>query len=119
MTLSYDYWKEREDKAREQTIRDEQKHASEIEEMGSQSGATYAKGIAIFDDGALYNNIYYSAAPAVFPKSGITTGIEDSISDSPNGQTNDGWYTLDGKKLSEKPTQKGIYIYNGRKVMIN
>ena len=93
--------------------------ASEIEEMGSQSGASYAKGIAIFDDGALYNNIYYSAAPAVFPKSGITTGIEDSISDSPNGQTNDGWYTLDGKKLSEKPTQKGIYIYNGRKVMIN
>ncbi len=30
----------------------------------------------------------------------------------------DGWYTIDGRKLSEKPTVKGLYIYNGRKVMI-
>ena len=48
-----------------------------------------------------------------------TTGIENTISDSFKGQTNDGWYTIDGRKLSEKPSQRGIYIYNGRKVMIN
>ena len=30
----------------------------------------------------------------------------------------DGWYTIDGRKLSKKPTVKGLYIYNGRKVMI-
>ena len=30
----------------------------------------------------------------------------------------DGWYTIDGRKLSDKPTVKGLYIYNGRKVMI-
>jgi len=29
-----------------------------------------------------------------------------------------GWYMLDGRKLSEKPTQQGLYIVNGRKVVI-
>ena len=28
------------------------------------------------------------------------------------------WYTLDGRRLFAKPTQKGIYINNGRKVVI-
>jgi hypothetical protein len=27
------------------------------------------------------------------------------------------WYSLDGRKLDGKPTQKGIYIYNGKKVI--
>ena len=32
--------------------------------------------------------------------------------------TTDGWYTLDGKRLSTQPTQKGIYVNNGKKVII-
>ena len=28
------------------------------------------------------------------------------------------WYTLDGRKLISKPTQTGVYIYNGNKVVI-
>lgn len=90
---------------------------AEIEEMGSQSGAAYNNGIAIYDEGALYNNIYYSVVPEVFQTRGITTGI-NSVD---NGQLtmDNSWYTLDGRKLSEKPTQKGIYIFNGKKVMIN
>ena len=28
------------------------------------------------------------------------------------------WYTLDGKRLNAKPTQKGIYVNNGKKVVI-
>ena len=28
------------------------------------------------------------------------------------------WYTLDGRRLNGKPTKKGIYIVNGRKVVI-
>ena len=28
------------------------------------------------------------------------------------------WYTLDGRKLDGKPTKKGLYIVNGRKVVI-
>jgi hypothetical protein len=30
----------------------------------------------------------------------------------------DAWYTLDGRRLSGKPTQKGIYINNSKKVVI-
>ena len=30
----------------------------------------------------------------------------------------DAWHTLDGRRLSGKPTAKGIYIHNGRKVFI-
>lgn len=32
--------------------------------------------------------------------------------------TTDGWYTLDGHHLQGKPSKKGVYINNGRKVMI-
>ncbi len=28
------------------------------------------------------------------------------------------WYTLDGRRLSQKPTQKGLYIHNGRKEVL-
>ena len=30
----------------------------------------------------------------------------------------DGWYTIDGKKLNATPTEKGIYINNGKKVVL-
>ena len=28
------------------------------------------------------------------------------------------WYSLDGRKLSTEPQQKGVYIYNGKKIII-
>ena len=28
------------------------------------------------------------------------------------------WYTIDGRKLSGKPTKKGLYIYNGKKTVV-
>ena len=31
---------------------------------------------------------------------------------------NDKWYTLDGVRLDKAPTRKGLYINNGRKVVI-
>jgi hypothetical protein len=43
------------------------------------------------------------------------TGIETTD----NGQqTTDSWYTLSGVKLDEKPVVKGVYIHNGKKVVI-
>ena len=34
-------------------------------------------------------------------------------------QTEDGaWYTLQGVRLSDKPTQRGIYLHNGKKIMV-
>ena len=32
--------------------------------------------------------------------------------------TNNKWYTLDGRKLDTKPTKKGVYILNGKKVVV-
>ena len=33
-------------------------------------------------------------------------------------RADDAWYTLDGRKLDSKPTQKGLYLHGGRKVVI-
>ncbi len=33
-------------------------------------------------------------------------------------KSEDGWYTVDGVKLDKQPTRKGLYIHNGRKVVI-
>ena len=47
------------------------------------------------------------------------TGIRSITPDSlPQPLMNEGYYTLDGRKLSGKPTQRGIYIVNGKKVVI-
>ena len=47
------------------------------------------------------------------------TGI-NSIDNSQSATDNEAgdWYTIDGRKLSGKPWQKGIYIVNGRKVAV-
>lgn len=45
-----------------------------------------------------------------------TTAIMEIIQPAASG-TGD-WYSLDGRKLSSKPTQKGIYIQNGKKIVI-
>jgi hypothetical protein len=28
------------------------------------------------------------------------------------------WYSVNGQKLQKKPTQKGVYLHNGRKVIV-
>ncbi len=45
-----------------------------------------------------------------------TTGVA-SMADGIDNMS-DEWYTLDGRKLNSKPTTKGMYIVNGKKVMI-
>ena len=44
------------------------------------------------------------------------TGIISVSAETRNNA--DGWYSLDGRKLVGKPTQNGIYINNGKKVVI-
>ena len=47
------------------------------------------------------------------------TGINSLPPDpSPKGEGSSYWYTLDGCRLSGKPTMRGIYVNNGRKVVI-
>ena len=93
------------------------------------------------------NTLYYPNAAmtigafrAYFQLNGITagapaTGIRSFVlnfGDDTNGITEaeanssffthhsslSGWFTLDGRRLSGKPTAKGLYLHNGRKVMV-
>ena len=49
---------------------------------------------------------------------GIATGIENGQRNSVKGQR-DEWFTIDGQKLSGKPTKKGVYIQNGKKTVVH
>jgi hypothetical protein len=43
------------------------------------------------------------------------TGIDTATESQLTGKD---WYTLDGRKLSAKPTKKGLYIMNGKKIVV-
>ncbi|MBR6276397.1 MAG: InlB B-repeat-containing protein [Prevotella sp.] len=46
-----------------------------------------------------------------------STGISLTPAPSPRGEGSE-YYTLDGRKLDGKPTKKGMYIVNGKKVVV-
>jgi arabinogalactan endo-1,4-beta-galactosidase len=46
-----------------------------------------------------------------------TSGIE-IINREPLTVNQHAWYTLDGRKLNGKPNRRGIYIYNGKKMVV-
>ena len=47
-------------------------------------------------------------------ESGISTGV---ALPQDKAQSQDAWYTLDGRKLNGQPTKKGVYIHNGKTVI--
>ena len=47
----------------------------------------------------------------------VATGINDINTDN-NGNGDSNWYTLDGQKLNSRPAQSGIYIHDGKKMVI-
>ena len=53
----------------------------------------------------------------VEPITGIATGLHQVTSDKSQVQS-DEWYTLDGRKLRGMPTQRGIYVNNGKRIII-
>lgn len=77
--------------------------------------------------GSLARNKAYLKVPAVasgsvrydfHPEDGTITGIQ-LVNDVLSGMyEKDCWYTLDGKKLNGKPIEKGVYIYNEHKILI-
>ena len=48
---------------------------------------------------------------------GDVTGIED-VRCKMSDVRSDQWYDLNGRRLQQKPTKKGIYILNGKKIII-
>lgn len=80
---------------------------------GASIGAQHAY-FKIGDDGAAPARI--TLFKSNLGKGDITTGITDVTTDARNGD--DDWYTIDGRRLAGKPSQSGIYINNGKKVLI-
>ncbi len=53
-----------------------------------------------------------------FDDEGETTDLSRTSYLVPRTSNDDAWYSLDGRKLQGVPTQKGLYIHNGKKVVI-
>lgn len=68
-------------------------------------------------DASLFDNETGHALPALYElKNFVSEGA--GISSLSVENTGGGWYNLDGKNLKEAPTQKGLYIYRGQKVVV-
>ena len=68
---------------------------------------------------AATDNLPQSITVRLVSRSGETTAIGEI--DTKTGELSfdsEAWYTLDGVRLSSKPSRKGIYINNGRKIVI-
>ena len=63
-------------------------------------------------DGFFVDNIYFLQEGK---DDDLITGVED-IEDSKDFK--DSWFVLSGRKLGSKPTAPGLYIMNGKKVMV-
>ena len=89
-------------------------------ESGASIGACRAY-FKIGDGDALARQI--TAFNLDFGDSSESTGIREIDTDpapspSPTGVGRSAWYTLDGRKLDGKPTKSGVYIREGKKVVI-
>ena len=68
-------------------------------------------------DASLFDNETGHALPALYElKNFVSEGA--GISSLSVENAGGGWYNLNGKNLKEAPTQKGLYIYVGQKVVV-
>lgn len=64
------------------------------------------------------HNLQAAALAIGFVDNSEATGITELTVGCDEETANGVWYTLSGVKLTGKPTEKGIYIYHGKKVAI-
>jgi len=84
---------------------------------GSTEGGTFQNAPSRTRGAASTEELPQTITVVLMSSSGETTGI--GTLDTKTGDiTLEGWYTMDGRKLEGKPTKKGLYINNGRKIVI-
>ena len=84
---------------------------------GSTEGGTFQNAPSRTRGAASTEELPQTITVVLLSSSGETTGI--GTLDTKTGDISlDGWYTMDGRKLEGKPTKKGLYINNGRKIVI-
>ena len=78
-------------------------------------------GLSYYTEHTLYlavcdsKGTYSSVLEEIFIIEPITTNVSNA---SQEEVQNADWYSLDGKKLDSRPTEKGIYIRNGKKIIV-
>ena len=85
--------------------------------MSGGSFKNNAKNVTIQPLGAYIAASTTAARILIEEPDGSTTVINNVTGDQQNF-TKDGWYTINGVKLNGIPTEKGIYINNGKKVVL-
>ncbi len=90
----------------------------------AKTDRTVANGKALGTCRAYFEIPTTTGAPAInsyelnFGEGTATSISEELRVESEEFATATGWYTLDGRRLQGKPAQKGVYIQNGKKVII-
>jgi hypothetical protein len=83
-------------------------------EPNSANARSFTRGAAATEE-----ELPQSITVRLVGSNGETTGI--GTLDTKTGEMtfdSEAWYTLNGVRLSGKPTKKGLYINNGRKVVV-
>ncbi len=81
------------------------------------AGSEPSNARALTRSAAATEELPQSITVKLISANGETTAI--GTLDTTTGKVSfDGWYTLDGVKLSGKPSTRGIYINNGKKIVI-
>ena len=83
----------------------------------SSTSFTDANKISQQNNMVFKNGNYYGLNEVYGNVIDIATGIND-IKSNASTSSEDTWYSISGMRLAEKPTQKGIYIHNGKKVAV-
>ena len=87
----------------------------EITELGSMESGDHTLTWMVGDSRGRWSQPVTEAFSIVI--TGIV-GVNGEGLQPHNSEGKEGWYTLSGKKLSGRPVQTGIYIFNGRKVVV-
>ena len=88
--------------------------------LGSNNTIGFAKAPRTLQTMRAHFELTSSSAPSqtVVNFGDDMTGIIDMTIQSSDANRQDSFYSIDGYRLSGKPTQKGVYIQNGRKLVI-
>ena len=112
---------------REELIMWNKKDSAEIMIFSTWTPTDYAVPTLMHDHvyrmGVAWQNTAYNQPPHLgyyLPDyiNGKITGIIGIHEDKNTGKQDGSWYTLSGMRLNGMPTQKGLYIKNGRKIVI-
>ena len=86
-----------------------------MQQYGYSDGDTIEGTIVAVDDE--WNGLNHLSKTFSVMLKGNVTGVGSIEADSQTTASNV-WYTISGQKLSKRPTKPGVYIRNGKKLVV-